>query len=665
MTARQDRLRRGVRLALCIAVAALATGCAMCPAACEPECARPDEVIVPPYVERIGETEATIGWETSRRMRGVLELLDGTSVVTCVSGLGKVHHVTISNLAAGVRYGCWLPGCGAVCRTFRTLSRARSHYLFGVLGDNRSDPAAFSRVCRTLAGRGIDFALHSGDVVENGTKRDQWCSQWFGPLEPLASRAPVLVAWGNHEQPQAPDSFVSVYYPGRSPRLGTAYYSFRQGPVLFVMLNAYEPFDPGSPQYDWLARTLASSDDPFIIAACHVAPYTDSYHAQDDQVKELRRAVVPLLLRHQVTAFFTGHDHFYQRSEYEGTTFVVSGGAGAPLYPSQRFYNPFCLATTTAYHYVVCAVSPERIECSVYTGSRGPFDRFTLRPRPARPVQPGAIATFDPPVRDYLDNESFTWAVELRNFSTSFVTGTVVVDAPRGWVIEPGRRQTFFIRRDEPLHLMPCRAWPRRPVPGIHALTVTVCFAETTNVMPCAVEVLGTKPVRMAWDFNKPAASLHWSNAVAASVREGTWRCMSSSNALPVLFGNTRKPFAAGTRDVALYRMRLGGTNITTWSQLTVTVVDDKGMTNGFSQTDAAPVNGQWYTYVYYLGREPEWKGTVVGVQLVPVKHGDVAIELDDVRLSTPPAGAAEPAAQKPKAQPPRLTSGKPHAAKD
>jgi hypothetical protein len=88
-------------------------------------------------------------------------------------------------------------------------------------------------------------------------------------------------------------------------------------------------------------------------------------------------------------------------------------------------------------------------------------------------------------------------------------------------------------------------------------------------------------------------------------------------------------------------------------------------MTNEFSQTDAAPVNGQWYTYVYYLGREPEWKGTVVGVQLVPVAHGDVAIELDDVRLSTPPAGAAEPAARKPKAQPPHVTPGKPHAAKD
>ena len=97
-------------------------------------------------------------------------------------------------------------------------------------------------------------------------------------------------------------------------------------------------------------------------------------------------------------------------------------------------------------------------------------------------------------------------------------------------------------------------------------------------------------------------------------------------------------PFKAGNRDVAYIRMRLSGTNTTTTLRSIWSYVNAKGETNTIELASQAVVNGQWYTHVAFLGREHRWRGTALGVRIIPVDQPNIMIELDDVRVCAPPA---------------------------
>ena len=51
-----------------------------------------------------------------------------------------------------------------------------------------------------------------------------------------------------------------------------------------------------------------------------------------DSADRLAVGLIPILEKRGVTALFAGHDHSYQRHEKAGIQYIVTAGAGAPLY---------------------------------------------------------------------------------------------------------------------------------------------------------------------------------------------------------------------------------------------------------------------------------------------------------------------------------------------
>jgi len=47
-------------------------------------------------------------------------------------------------------------------------------------------------------------------------------------------------------------------------------------------------------------------------------------------------ATTKLFDTYKVTAVFSGHDHIYYRTKRKATTYIISAGAGAPIYPLRR-----------------------------------------------------------------------------------------------------------------------------------------------------------------------------------------------------------------------------------------------------------------------------------------------------------------------------------------
>ncbi|GEM_PF-1591558 len=595
-----------------------------------------DALVVAPFVETLGPTNATIVWETRDDVYGWLTLAaPDTNRQVRTAARGHIQRVTLAGLVPGVTYQYRVSGSDQPWQRFITLDPRRSNFVFVVFGDNRSGPKPFRKIARRIAKLPADFAIVTGDIAAQGSRREDWFTDWFVPGAPVLAAMPVLVAWGNHEEPQLTGSWLQVYYRARSQFHGQAYFSYRNGPVHFIHLNCYEALELDSPQYRWCAQELAGSDAPFIVVAYHVSPLSGGNHARDGNVIDLRKTLVPLLARYNVSLSLTGHDHLYNRSAYAGTTYVIAGSSGAPLHSSRLFLDPFSLLATSLYHYVVCNVSATQLTARVYSEDGALVDAFSMAPRPRLGAPPPAIASFDPPLHDYIEHETFNGQVNIRNFSAAPVAGTISIDAPAAWMVEPGRTQTFFVRGDEPVRTLPWRVWSRNAAPGAYPVTVRVCLPDATNEMRCTLNMLGLEQCAAYWDFSDAAHALSWSNAPRSVVQNGVWRGVSKKKHLPILWASTEPIATAGELDVAYCRMRLSGPNISTTVRLRCTL-NEAGRESVVEQSVQVPVNDQWYTHIFPFGRVGDWRGTLTRVELIPVSDPKIKITLDAVGIVQP-----------------------------
>jgi hypothetical protein len=86
-------------------------------------------------------------------------------------------------------------------------------------------------------------------------------------------------------------------------------------------------------QLVWLKAELERSrTTPFLIVMGHHPVFSNGLHGD---TPTLVRDWEPLLRKHRVHLYLAGHDHDMQHIEFAGhpTSFVLSGGGGADLYP--------------------------------------------------------------------------------------------------------------------------------------------------------------------------------------------------------------------------------------------------------------------------------------------------------------------------------------------
>jgi Icc-related predicted phosphoesterase len=113
----------------------------------------------------------------------------------------------------------------------------------------------------------------------------------------------------------------------------------------------------------------------------HFPPYSSGDHGSHLGVQE---PVTQLAKRHGVELVITGHDHNYERTvEIEGTTYIVSGSAGAPI----RAVRPqwFTAHARTEPHYVLIDVEGHRMTLRAVNLKGEVFDTHIIEPNPPQP----------------------------------------------------------------------------------------------------------------------------------------------------------------------------------------------------------------------------------------------------------------------------------------
>jgi hypothetical protein len=240
-----------------------------------------------------------------------------------------------------------------------------------ISGDSRGESNdAWQILQRKLHALGVSLSLFSGDIVnlpQDQGEWEQWLDRaWKDTNSSYLTLATLLTlsAHGNHDLhtslfsgnlvlPQ--DNTSASYAP-----YGELFYSVDVGPVHVIVADDYFVGTPsGDPSYapvlqGWLTADLAAANAnrsvvPWVIAMHHHAAYSSSLHGMDADVLLDRAFFAPLFQKAHADVVFASHDHDYERSQVltvgadpnkpsagsdptQGTTYVVSGGAGADAY---------------------------------------------------------------------------------------------------------------------------------------------------------------------------------------------------------------------------------------------------------------------------------------------------------------------------------------------
>ena len=123
----------------------------------------------------------------------------------------------------------------------------------------------------------------------------------------------------------------------------------------------------------------------FLFVACHHLPYSKGYHNHDAE-KSLAQTFEKEPVKPDIV--FSGHQHTYERYNYNGIHYIISGGGGAEQGPVKGAPNEFYNQPEDTFHYCKITLSEtkahfEMIKLEKDTGTWQVADTFTVsKPTP-------------------------------------------------------------------------------------------------------------------------------------------------------------------------------------------------------------------------------------------------------------------------------------------
>lgn len=207
---------------------------------------------------------------------------------------------------------------------------------FVLLGDNRnSTPFSsggnkiYQKVIDTVNEINPDFAINLGDFTFDAL-RPHW--KTFESIT-SASRVPYLTVVGNHDI-----LFGRSYYESRytapNPETGLDDYSFDYGDSRFIIMDSAN-YSFTDRQFDWMEKQMQTPLKKLVFS--HTPPSYGVWKHKLAPSPEVSRRWMELNKKYQVNHVFLGHIHLYDKQNFEGVDYIVSGGAGSPLSHSAGF----------------------------------------------------------------------------------------------------------------------------------------------------------------------------------------------------------------------------------------------------------------------------------------------------------------------------------------
>ncbi len=325
-----------------------------------------------PFLQSLGQTGVTVKVELLAPETVSVEVTgpDGVAKKASIEEARRFQSMRVDGLSPGTSYRYRvLAGAAGVASDegrFTTAPADARPFKFVMYGDSRSDPATHAAVVRAILATPSDFLVHTGDMVAVGDEEDDWKS-FFDVENPLLRDRCVFASIGNHEllgdKGVGAAAFLRYFAistdSGKdSPKL---YGSMRWGNTRFFLLNAMDDWSGEARAWlkDELDRAASEAGLVHRFAVLHHGPHSSGPHGGNERLH--KNGVLPILKEGKVDLIFAGHDHAYERGTGDGLKYVVSGGAGAPLYP-RKSKDAATAMFESVHHFVEVSVDGDKVD---------------------------------------------------------------------------------------------------------------------------------------------------------------------------------------------------------------------------------------------------------------------------------------------------------------
>ena len=364
-------------------------------------------ILAGPWITDMSETGFSVLWTTSSPTMGRVILSDGCAereFVQKVSGRAVTscfHRVDVSGLEPGGRYSYRIRGKELVnfdnpyvgvyteehdftpSLPVRTFDRNAEECTFSVVNDMHFQAGRYHDLCSRIDTEEEDFLLLCGDIVSYANDIDTVMHYFFNPVSEVVSRIPVVFCRGNHETKGADTRFLPKLFPTPT---GELYYSFRVGPVAFVVLDNggktpdSDPSYGGDAYYDeyraeeleWLKGAL--NEESFRSARYKVAVVHMPFHGDAKgsyAQKEMSRTYMPVLGAGGIDLMLCGHQHVHNH--------YAPGEVLSTLPDGSTATNSFPIITNSNTERLKFHADPSGITVETYALSDSLTHRYVIR----------------------------------------------------------------------------------------------------------------------------------------------------------------------------------------------------------------------------------------------------------------------------------------------
>ena len=218
----------------------------------------------------------------------------------------------------------------------RTLDPKAEVCRFSMMNDIHGNDKVYADLAAGIDLKNTDFLVLNGDMVSNAKQIDTVIKHMVEPIKQQAERIPLFYARGNHEGRGADFDKLYDMFPTST---GQFYYTFRQGPAAFVVLDAGEDKPDshheygGTADYDayrqaqteWLLKAVKDesfASAPMKICIIHIPTlaFRSSWYAE----RYITEHWVPILEKAGLDLALCAHHHKWR---------VVGAGEHGKNYP--------------------------------------------------------------------------------------------------------------------------------------------------------------------------------------------------------------------------------------------------------------------------------------------------------------------------------------------
>jgi chitodextrinase len=335
-----------------------------------------------PYVQRVDAVSARVVWRTNIAAPSQLSYSDGVNNYTVQDpALRTDHSVLIGPLPSLARITYTLNYPTPKSGNFETCSGTPATLNLDAVGDMGGSGTPVKNIANQVAGDHPDLIAAMGDdVYPTGLDKD-YPARFFVPYASAIAGSAFFTTFGNHEyySPGAADAHRAWSQPGNE-----SYYSFDCSGVHITVLDNYQPYGPGSTQYQWLANDLATTTQPWKIVVMHIPPYSSS---TSGPYPGSAGVLATLFESNHVQLVLSGHSHNYERTiPLNGVTYMVDGGGGNGLNTFSGSPPSWSAYRAAEYSYLRLAITPSQLAGTQVRQDGTTGDTFTIPGATASPI---------------------------------------------------------------------------------------------------------------------------------------------------------------------------------------------------------------------------------------------------------------------------------------